>query len=95
MNVKRNPKVNPNFEELLNSGNNSDNFLTLHNDDVNSFEYVIDSLIEVCNHDIVQAEQCAYLTHYKGQCDVKRGNAQVLKPMREQLIVKGLTATIN
>ncbi|MFN4929813.1 MAG: ATP-dependent Clp protease adaptor ClpS, partial [Bacteroidota bacterium] len=47
--------------------------LILYNDDVNTFDYVIDSLVEVCDHDVVQAEQCAYLVHYTGKCEVKNG----------------------
>jgi len=83
------------FEEVLDSGTGSFNFLTLHNDDVHSFEYVIESLIEVCEHDVEQAEQCTYLVHYKGKCDVKKGTARSLNPLRKELSRRGLTATIN
>ncbi|MCC6252787.1 MAG: ATP-dependent Clp protease adaptor ClpS [Bacteroidia bacterium] len=68
--------------------------LILYNDDVNTFDYVIDSLIEVCNHDIIQAEQCTYLVHYAGKCDVKNGTFEELKPMRTELSRRGLTAKI-
>jgi ATP-dependent Clp protease adaptor protein ClpS len=69
--------------------------LILHNDDIHSFDYVIDALVKVCDHDVLQAEQCAYITHYKGKCDVKRGDANKLAPIRYQLIDKGLHATID
>ena len=54
--------------------------IVLHNDDVNTFDHVIDTLIRVCNHDDLQAEQCAILVHYKGKCTVKTGSLEELKP---------------
>ena len=69
--------------------------LILYNDSTNTFDYVINCLIEVCEHDIIQAEQCAFITHYKGKCDVKKGDYKSLKPMRSILIDKGLKATID
>jgi len=70
-------------------------FLILHNDDVNTFEYVIDSLILICDHDSNQAEQCAYITHHKGKCDVKKGTYMVLDIMRQALLDRGLQVTID
>ena len=69
--------------------------LMLYNDEVNTFEFVIDTLIKVCGHSKEQAEQCTFLVHYKGQCDVKRGNKNELKPLLESLHEKGLTAEIK
>lgn len=69
--------------------------VVLHNDDVNTFEFVIDTLVDVCSHSSVQAEQCAYLVHFKGKCDVKRGTFADLKPIRNELNRRGLTATIE
>jgi ATP-dependent Clp protease adaptor protein ClpS len=69
--------------------------LILINDEVHSFDYVIDALIEVCDHTVEQATQCTFITHYKGKCDVKRGPLDVLRPMRRALIDKELRATIN
>lgn len=69
--------------------------LVLYNDDINSFDYVINCLIEVCDHDILQAEQCAFITHYNGKCDIKKGNYKYLKPLKENLVKKGLRVTIN
>jgi ATP-dependent Clp protease adaptor protein ClpS len=57
--------------------------IILYNDDVNTFDFVIDSLIEVCNHDVIQAEQCTYLVHYAGKCAVKRGTYKKLRPLCE------------
>jgi ATP-dependent Clp protease adaptor protein ClpS len=71
------------------------NHLVVFNDDVNTFDFVIDSLIEVCNHDRVQAEQCTFLIHYKGKCSVKDGEFSGLKPMCEALQDRGLSAVIE
>jgi ATP-dependent Clp protease adaptor protein ClpS len=70
-------------------------FLILHNDDVHTFDYVIDALIEVCDHDFEQATQCTFLVHYKGKCDVKKGSRKELKPMKDALIERELNATID
>jgi ATP-dependent Clp protease adaptor protein ClpS len=71
------------------------NHLVLYNDDHNTFEFVIDSLIKVCGHDTVQAEQCTYLVHYSGKCSVKTGSRQKLKPFAQALLDRGLSAEIN
>jgi ATP-dependent Clp protease adaptor protein ClpS len=79
------------------SGNNSDteSFLILHNDDVHSFDYVIESLIEICGHTSVQAEQCTFIVHYKGMCEVKKGKRKTLERMQMNLVKKGLKASIE
>lgn len=84
---------NPNMENSFSKRN--DRLLVLHNDDVHDFEYVIESLIEVCNHEPVQAEQCTFLVHYKGSCDVKRGKYNQLKEMYDRLLEKELTVSLN
>jgi ATP-dependent Clp protease adaptor protein ClpS len=68
--------------------------IILFNDDVNTFDFVIDSLISVCKHTMEQAEQCAYLVHYKGKCAVKTGEYDELKPKCTQLLNLGLSAEI-
>lgn len=68
--------------------------LVLHNDDIHTFDYVIDSLIEICKHTLEQAEQCTILVHYKGKCTVKTGSLDLLKPMHEKLISRELTSEI-
>ena len=72
-----------------------ENFLTLHNDDVHSFDYVIDALIDICEHGYEQATQCTFLVHYKGKCDVKKGGFSALKPLKDALIDRELNATID
>ena len=69
--------------------------LELHNDDYHTFDYVIDSLIEICELDTIQATQCTYLIHYKGKCDVKRGSKNYLLPMRRALAGRDLRAVIK
>lgn len=68
--------------------------IVLFNDDVNTFDHVIDSLIEICDHTFEQAEQCALLVHYKGKCTVKTGEYNDLKPRCTRLLTQGLSAEI-
>ncbi|MBC7524145.1 MAG: ATP-dependent Clp protease adaptor ClpS [Flavobacterium sp.] len=70
------------------------NEIVLFNDDVNTFDHVIETLIRVCNHEPEQAEQCAILVHYKGKCTVKTGHFDELKPQCNSLLDAGLSAEI-
>lgn len=81
--------------ENYNNDSAEDNFLILHNDDVHSFEYVTQALIEVCEHSFEQASQCTLITHYNGKCDVKKGGFKSLKPLKDALIERKLNATID
>lgn len=87
------PRKENDEENSLDSS--TEKFLVLHNDDYHTFDYVIDALINICEHDTVQAEQCTLLVHYKGKCDVKKGSYAYLKPMKNALIQKELNATID
>jgi len=69
--------------------------LILFNDDVNTFDWVIISLMEVCAHTLEQAEQSAWLTHYKGKCGVKSGSYEELKPMCTTLLDRGLSVSLT
>lgn len=69
--------------------------LVLHNDEINSFDYVIECLIDICNHEPEQAEQCALIAHIKGKCPVKSGILSQLRPVQKRLTESGLTATID
>jgi len=71
------------------------NQIVLFNDDVNTFDHVIDTLIKVCQHDSIQAEQCALLVHYKGKCTVKTGALKELEPKCTALLDAGLSAEIQ
>ncbi len=69
--------------------------LILYNDDFNTFDFVIKSLVNLCKHEVIQAEQCAHLVHYTGKCGVKRGRFHDLRPICEALLERGLTAKIE
>ena len=69
--------------------------LILFNDDVNTFDDVIRWLIEICEHEPVQAEQCAFLVHHKGKCSVKAGTWEDLKPRASALLDRGLSVEIQ
>lgn len=68
--------------------------IVLFNDDVNTFDHVIETLISVCDHTAEQAEQCSILVHYKGKCTVKTGPYRELKPRCSKLLDAGLSAEI-
>lgn len=68
--------------------------IVLHNDDVNTFDHVIEALISVCEHTLEQAEQCAMLVHYKGKCTVKSGEYKYLEPRCSKLLQLGLSAEL-
>ena len=69
--------------------------LVLHNDDINTFDYVMEILMDVCDHSMTQAEQCATITHFKGKCEVRSGSLTAMKELRYQLISRGLKATVD
>ena len=69
--------------------------LVLHNDDFNTFDFVIQSLIEICKHEPEQAEQCAFIVHYKGKCTIKTAPFDEIEPMHKALISRNLTTTIE
>ena len=70
------------------------NEIVLFNDEVNTFDHVIETLVDVCKHSYEQAEQCSLLVHYKGKCTVKTGTYEELEPQCTQLLKAGLSAEI-
>ncbi|WMJ73132.1 ATP-dependent Clp protease adaptor ClpS [Cytophagaceae bacterium ABcell3] len=90
--------VNPFHQEdsdVLEEVNSSEHFeLVVFNDDVNTFDHVIETLIKVCKHTREQAEQCTMIIHYKGKCSVKIGTFEELTPMRQGICDKGISAEI-
>ena len=70
------------------------NEIVLYNDDVNTFDHVIDTLIYACDHSPEQAEQCSIIVHYKGKCTVKTGEYNELEPRCSMLLEAGLSAEI-
>ncbi len=83
------------FLDDFKENTSEENILILHNDDVHSFDYVINALIDICEHGYEQATQCTIITHYKGKCDVRKGNLETLKSMKDALIERELNATID
>jgi ATP-dependent Clp protease adaptor protein ClpS len=69
--------------------------LVLFNDEFNTFDFVIDTLIEVCGHTMEQAETCTWIVHYKGKCAVKSGSFYELKPVYQEFVNRNLTASIE
>lgn len=69
--------------------------LIIWNDEVNTFDWVIESLMDVCSHTQEQAEQCALLIHHQGKYAVKKGGFETLRPMCEALIDRGINSTID
>lgn len=91
MSVKEKIKEQVSVEELLSSNYE----IILFNDDVNTFDHVIDTLMVVCDHEPLQAEQCALLVHYTGKCAVKTGSYKELEPLCSKLLQADLSAEIQ
>ncbi len=68
--------------------------LVVFNDDINTFEHVINTLIKVCSHNSEQAEQCTWIIHYKGKWCVRKGSFIELKPMKEAILDHGINAAV-
>ena len=67
----------------------------LHNDDVNTFHWVIECLVDICHHTPIQAEQCAWIIHHKGKTSVKSGNLEKMQNIATDLCDSGLSATVE
>jgi len=80
-------------ELLIDEGNNCQ--LIIWNDEVNTFEWVIDTLIDVCGHTPEQAEQSAMIIHTKGKYAVKEGSYDILKPLCDTITERGIGATVE
>jgi len=79
-----------NLEALI-----DENGLVLYNDDINTFDHVINSLVKICKHEPLQAEQCAWVIHLNGKCKVKNGNYEELEPLCVALLDRGISASIE
>ena len=93
MPVKLKPKEDDDFDILEKEKN--ENLLVLYNDEVNTFDWVIKTLIDVCGHTQEQAEQCAIIIDSKGKYAVKEGTYEILKPMCDAITERGIGATIE
>lgn len=88
-------KHNPFTNNEIDSNRDLSYYLTLHNDNYNAFDYVVKCLVDICEHDALQAEQCTLIAHHKGKCTVKNGNLSTLKELKDELTRRGLSATID
>lgn len=79
------------LDELLDDGHE----VVLFNDDHNTFDFVIDTLIDLCQHNEVQAEQCAVLVHFKGQCSVKKGDYDSMLGISREMNRRGLSSVVK
>ena len=79
---------------LIDSDSLNENEIILFNDDINTFDHVIETLMRVCDHNLEQAKQCSIIVHYKGKCSVKSGSYSELKPRCTKLLEAGLSAEI-
>ncbi|MGB3184090.1 MAG: ATP-dependent Clp protease adaptor ClpS [Cyclobacteriaceae bacterium] len=80
------------LEEEISTDDQRD--LIVYNDDFNTFDHVINTLVKVCKHSLIQAEQCTHIIHYRGKCSVKKGTLSDLKPLREGICEAGINAEI-
>jgi ATP-dependent Clp protease adaptor protein ClpS len=90
MSTTQTQEVNDLLEALV-----AERQLIVFNDDVNTFDFVIESLIKICKHDPIQAEQCAHIIHFTGKCAVKHGDWETLEPMCTALLDRGISAEIH
>lgn len=89
------PKTNYEQEFLLETAVEEPCQLVIWNDEVNTFEWVIETLVAICHHSPEQAEQCAYIIHYKGKYSVKEGSYDDLKPLCDAITERGINATVE
>ena len=88
-------KIDPSLDEDILTKSVEKHEIILFNDDVNTFQYVIETLVKVCKHSYQQAEQCAYIVHFSGKCVVKTGSLEELVPICSALLDAGLSAEIS
>jgi ATP-dependent Clp protease adaptor protein ClpS len=90
-----NADVNEQISSLLDEIALGNWTIVLYNDDVNTFDWVVSCLVKYCQHDAIQAEQCAWFVHTKGKYAVKSGQKSRLAPICETLCEKGLSAVLE
>ncbi|GAB2952883.1 ATP-dependent Clp protease adaptor ClpS [Hymenobacter coalescens] len=92
--MNTNPQIAHDEDVLLLEETTDLRDLVVYNDDVNTFDHVIQTLIDVCKHEPMQAEQCTLLIHYKGQCTVKIGAYEELEPLCTAIHDRGISADV-
>ena len=90
----KDPNIKPKEIEEISILEPREHEIILYNDDVNTFDHVIECLVKICEHTYIQAEQCAYIVHYSGKCVVKTGLLEELVPKCKALLEAGLSAEV-
>ena len=90
----KDPNIKPKEIEDISILESRKHEIILYNDDVNTFDHVIECLVKICEHTYIQAEQCAYIVHYSGKCVVKTGLLEELVPKCTALLEAGLSAEV-
>tara|TARA_B100000242_G_C42790298_1_gene367720 strand:+ start:326 stop:610 length:285 start_codon:yes stop_codon:yes gene_type:complete len=90
----KDPNIKPKEIEEISILESREHEIILYNDDVNTFDHVIECLVKICDHTYIQAEQCAYIVHYSGKCSVKTGLLEELVPKCTALLEAGLSAEV-
>jgi len=90
----KDPNIKPKEIEEISILESKEHVIILYNDDVNTFDHVIECLVKICDHSYIQAEQCAYIVHYSGKCSVKTGLLEELIPKCTALLEAGLSAEV-
>ncbi|NQU35937.1 MAG: ATP-dependent Clp protease adaptor ClpS [Bacteroidetes bacterium] len=90
MGTKEKTSVTPDLYEKQETIRN----LILFNDDYNTFDFIIDALVEVCKHSFEQAENCALIAHYNGKCQIKKGTMDIVRPIYVEMTNRQITVEI-
>lgn len=90
-----NPFVEEDTDVLVDEDLEISNSIVVWNDDVNTFDWVIESLVDICDHSLESAEQCALIIHFAGKHAVRKGTFDDLRPKCEALLDRGISATIQ
>jgi len=94
MNIEK-PQIEKESDLAISTQVEREHEIILYNDDVNTFDHVINTLVAYCDHTLEQAEQCAYIVHHTGKCAVKSGSYEELKPISTKLLEAQLSAEIH
>lgn len=93
--MRQEPKHIPSENSRGESKSLNEYSLVLFNDDFNKYEFVVESLIEICRHDPIQAEQCTFIAHHKGKCDIKIGRLEQLEDLKQEFNIRGIRTVIS
>jgi ATP-dependent Clp protease adaptor protein ClpS len=92
---KEQPETHPDEDVLVDTALEKSFQLIVWNDEVNTFEWVIETLVDICGHSHEQAEQCAFIIHSQGKYAVKYGSYDTLRPLCDAITDRGINATVE